>query len=152
MNWEEISCHVLTSFNQGFYTPTPVANLTEQPSKNITFCSNHTALFNFDPAAIIQSELKPGLNLSDLQWPSAIQDGIRAVELGSKIMFVLYCMGAAATGIALVGALIGVFAAGRLSAFVNFMFAIVSHHVSQFSSRFPDWAVFTGELNAKSAS
>ena len=41
-------------------------------------------------------------------------------------MFVLYCMGIAATGLALVGAIFGVFSTGRLSAIVNLMLTFVS--------------------------
>jgi len=115
----------LLNYCEGYYTPGPIANLTADPSKNVTFCSNHTSFFHFDPAAVIQNELKPGLNISDLKWPSAIQDGIRAVELATKVMFVLYCVGAAAAGGALVGALLGVWASGRLSAVVNLMVALV---------------------------
>lgn len=119
------SAHVL-DFCEGFYTPTPVANLTVNPNKNVTKCSNSTAMFHFDPAQIIQDELKPGINLTTLKWPSAIQDAVRTVQLASQVMFVLYCMGAAAVGLAMIGAMISVFASGRLSAVVNFMLASVS--------------------------
>lgn len=93
---------------QGFYTPSPTANLTSQPSKNITYCSNEASFFHFDPGAVIQNELKPGVNLTDLKWPSAIQDGVHAVEDATDIMFVLYFIGAATTGVALIAALVGV--------------------------------------------
>ena len=119
------SAHVL-DYCEGYYTPGPVANLTESPSKNVTHCSNQTALFHFDPALIIQNELKPGVNLTDLKWPKAIQNTIRAIELASKVMFVLYCIGIGAVGLALVGAIISLFASGRLSAIVNVMLSTVS--------------------------
>ena len=41
-------------------------------------------------------------------------------------MFVLYCIGIAAIGVALIGALIGVFAAGRFAAMINTMLSFVS--------------------------
>lgn len=63
---------------------------------------------------------------SQLKWPEAIRDTIRAVEFSSKAMFVFYCMGAAATGLALMGALVGFMATGRLSAMINIMTSIVS--------------------------
>lgn len=118
------SAHIL-DYCEGYYTPGPVPNLTTTVSENVTHCSNETAMFHFNPASIIQSELKPGINLTDLKWPSAIQDGIRAIELASKVMFVIYCIGAATIGLALVGALLGLFLSGRLSAVVNIMVATV---------------------------
>lgn len=119
------SAHVL-DYCEGFYTPSPVANLTSSPSKNVTGCSTSRAMFHFDPAQIIQNELKPGLNLTDLKWPVAIQDAIKAIELASKVMFVVYCIGAAAVGLAWIGAMLSFFASGRLSAVVNFMLSSVS--------------------------
>ena len=122
------SAHVL-DYCEGYYSPSPVTNLTSSPSKNVTHCSNQTALFHFDPAAIIQSELKPGVNLTELKWPKAVQDAVRAAELASKVMFVLYCIGVGAVGLALLGAILSLFASGRLSALVNFMVGSVSHKI-----------------------
>lgn len=119
------SAHVL-DYCEGYYTPSPVVNLTSDPSKNTTNCSNHTALFHFDPATIIQKELKPGVNLTDLKWPSAVQDGIRGVELASKAMFVIYCIGAGAVGVTFIGTIIAISASGRFIAAVNFMTSMVS--------------------------
>ena len=110
---------------KGYYTPGPVANLTVHPSKNVTKCSNQTATFHFDPAKAIQNELKPGINLTDLKWPSAVEDGIQAAKLASNVMFVLYCIGIGAVGLALIGAIIGVFASGRFAAMVNSMLSFV---------------------------
>lgn len=107
-----------------------MANLTAHPSKNVTNCSNQTATFHFDPAKAIQNELKPGINLTDLKWPSKVQDGIEAVKLASNVMFVLYCIGIASVGFALVGAFVGVLVAGRFVAMVNIMLSFVSHNAS----------------------
>ncbi|MCJ1434571.1 hypothetical protein MMC27_003940 [Xylographa pallens] len=119
------SAHLL-DYCEGYYTPSPISNATSQPSKNVTSCSNHTAFFTFDPTAILQSELKPGTNLSELKWPSAIKDAIVAVETASKVMFVLYCIGVGFAGLALIGALIGFFAGGRLSAASNIMLDLMA--------------------------
>ena len=110
---------------QGYYTPTAVSNSTSHPTKNVTSCSNHTAFFHFDPTSIIQKELKPGVNISDLQWPSAIQETIRVVELSSKAMFLFYCMGTVTAGFTLIGALIGLKASGRVYAVANVMVSSV---------------------------
>lgn len=110
---------------QGYYTPSPFANLTSQPSKNISYCSNQTSFFHFDPAAVIQGELKPGVKLTDLSWPSAIQDGVHAVEDATDVMFVLYSTGATTTGVALIAALIGVRGVWRYSAITCVMLSSV---------------------------
>jgi len=112
------SAHLL-DYCEGYYTPSPIANATETPSKNVTSCSNHTSLFTFDPTSIIQSQLKPGINLTALKWPSEIEDAIVAVETASKVMFVLYCIGVGLAGLALIGGIVGFFGGGRLSASVN---------------------------------
>ncbi|KAL8694492.1 MAG: hypothetical protein Q9224_003561 [Gallowayella concinna] len=112
------SAHIL-DYCEGYYTPGPIANQTVDPDKNVTRCSNQTAMFHFDPSTVIQKELKPGISLADLHWPSAIKDAVHAVELASKAMFVIYCIGAAATGLALVGAFLGVFLDGRAAPLIN---------------------------------
>ncbi|MCJ1292135.1 hypothetical protein MMC34_003685 [Xylographa carneopallida] len=119
------SAHLL-DYCEGYYTPSPISNATSQPSKNVTSCSNHTAFFTFDPTAILQSELKPGTNLSELKWPSAIKDAIVAVETASKVMFVLYFIGVGFAGLALIGAFIGFFVGGRFSAALNVMLDLMS--------------------------
>ncbi|KAL8833867.1 MAG: hypothetical protein Q9170_004044 [Blastenia crenularia] len=112
------SAHLL-DYCEGFYTPGPIANATVDPHKNVTRCSNHTAMFHFDPTSVIQKELKPGVNLTDLQWPSAIKDAVHAVKIASRAMFVLYCIGVALTGLALIGAFFGVLSGGRIAALGN---------------------------------
>ena len=121
------SAHIL-DYCEGYYTPTAVANATEKPSKNVTRCSNHTSLFSFNPTAILQSELRTGINLTDLQWPTAIQDAVKAVEIASKAMFILYCIGAGFAGLAAFGAIVGVLSGGRLSSLLNFVLDFVSTH------------------------
>ena len=66
------------------------------------------------------------MTLSDLNWPSSIQNAVRAVAIASKVMFVLYCVGAAFAGLAIIGAIIGLINGGRLSAILNFMLDFVS--------------------------
>ncbi|KAL8742774.1 MAG: hypothetical protein Q9190_004796 [Brigantiaea leucoxantha] len=119
------SAHVL-DYCEGYFTPTAITNGTINPHKNVTRCSNHTALFHFDPSAIIQKELKPGISLTDLEWPSAIKDAVRAVEVASKAMFVLYCIGVAAAGLALAGAFLGVASEGKLTALVDAMLSLLA--------------------------
>lgn len=79
---------------------------------------------------MIQKELKPGVNLTDLKWPSAIQDGVHAVEGATDFMFVLYLIGATTTGVALLAALVGVRMVWRYSAIICLMLSSVCHHQS----------------------
>jgi len=120
------SVHLL-DYCEGYYTPTAVVNSTSRPSRNVTSCSNRTALFHFDPTGTLQKELKPGVSLQDLHWPSAIQDGIRTLEIASKVMVILYYVGIAVTGLAVIGSIIGFIVGGALGATVNLLLAIVCH-------------------------
>ena len=115
------AAHIM-NFCEGYYE----GNDTAGAKENITHCSNRTAFFHFDPTAIIENELAPGLNLSDLHWPSEIEDAIKTVEVASKVMFVFYVIGIIFAGFAFIGAVWGVFANGRLSAFVNFVLDILA--------------------------
>ncbi len=50
---------------------------------------------------------------------------MRALEAASKVMVVLYYVGIAVTGLAVIGSITGIIAGGNLSAIVNLMLAIV---------------------------
>ncbi|KAL8963360.1 MAG: hypothetical protein Q9183_005020, partial [Haloplaca sp. 2 TL-2023] len=117
------SAHLL-NYCEGYYTPSPVSNSTSDPTKNITKCSERSSMFHFDPSAIIQDELKPGISLADLEWPDTIKDAVRAVEIASRAMFVMYCVGVAATGLALIGAFYGVVKGGRIAFLLNNFLAL----------------------------
>ena len=112
---------------KGYYTPTPVSNLTSIPSKNVTFCSNETSFFYFDPAAAIQNELKSGVKLSDLNWPDELQKGVHAVKGLTKFLFFLYSIAVISTGTTLLAALVGVRVVWRYSAFISMALSAVCH-------------------------
>lgn len=140
------TAHIM-NFCEGYYEPNTTVTREQHPSENVTFCSNRTAFFHFDPTAIIQSELAPGVNLTDIHWPSEIEDAIRAVEITSKVMFIFYCIGIGLVGLALIGAAWGVLANGRISAFVNFTLDIVSPLISPYNYSAEGWRL---EFNALS--
>lgn len=97
-------------------------NEDEDAKKNITKCSNRTALYNFNPQKILQQELdasNTGIDLSDLNWPSDISTGLNALRIAAKATFVLYCIAIGFIGIALLAAVASIFLAGRLSAILN---------------------------------
>ncbi len=116
------SVHVL-DYCEGFYSPNGTNN------KNITHCSNTTSFFTFNATQTLQKELNAShidITLTDLHWPSAIQDGIDALRLGLNVMFVLYCIGIATTGLALLGSAAGIFLHGRLSTFINIFLSLLA--------------------------
>jgi hypothetical protein len=115
------AAHIM-NYCEGYF----MGNDTPGAKENITHCSNRTAFFHFDPTKIIQSELAPGLNLSDLHWPSEIEDAVKTIEVASKVMFVFYILAIIFSGFSLLGAIWGFLSSGRLSAFVNFLLDILA--------------------------
>lgn len=118
------SAHLL-DYCEGYYTPTSIPNTTIPPSsirQNVTFCSNRTSFFHFDPSAALQTELNKshtGLTLQDLHWPSAVASGIHTLRVAQKAAFVLYCLAAGLTLLAALASLVSFFVHGRVSAFVD---------------------------------
>ena len=85
----------------------------------MTHCSDRASLYVFDPTAILSGELNKTISLTDLKWPSAIQDAVKAVQMVSKVMFVSYGIGAACAATAILGAIAGILFWRRLTVFVN---------------------------------
>ncbi|KAL6717182.1 hypothetical protein ACLMJK_005097 [Lecanora helva] len=119
------SAHIL-DYCEGDYSASTGSDSKSSPTKKVTFCSNQTAYFYFDPTSVIEKELKHGVNITDLKWPSAIQDAVRVLELSSKAMFFFYATGAAAAASALVGAMYGAVVGSKLSAFVNIIISVIA--------------------------
>jgi len=120
------SAHIL-DYCEGSYVPTPLTNATisqKDIHKNVTKCSNQTAGYEFDPAAALEKSLQDAgvdVTLDDLNWPEDIQNGLDALHALQKAVFILYCIGIALTFVALLTALVGVFATGHLTALINIM-------------------------------
>lgn len=118
------SAHVL-NYCEGFFLPGAVPNTTLSRGdidRNVTYCSNTTALYHFNPRDNLQQELDASgvdVDLADLDWPEEIDDGLRALRTASMAMFVLYCIAIAFIFLALIAAVAGVFLNGRLSALLN---------------------------------
>jgi SUR7/PalI family len=78
----------------------------------------------------LNQELEIGplhLNLSDIQWPSEIQDGLDALNTAMDATFVLYAIGIAAAGCAILASLVAFFLHGsRLISFGNWGLASVA--------------------------
>ncbi|KAH9828848.1 integral membrane protein-like protein [Teratosphaeria destructans] len=119
------SAYIL-NYCEGYYTPAAVPNATLRRSsidKNVTHCSNPKDGYIFDPRVLLQADLNrtgnSNVNLSTLQWPDAIDKGLKDLHIVSKAMFVLYCIATAFIGVGVVLAMVGLLLDGRLSAFVN---------------------------------
>jgi hypothetical protein len=92
----------LMDFCEGTYAP----NATEKGADlNVTECSNQTAMYHFDLSKVLGEQLEVGplhLNLSDIDWPADIQKGLNALNVATDAMFVLYAIGIAAAGLAII--------------------------------------------------
>ncbi|KAI9835513.1 MAG: hypothetical protein M1819_001964 [Sarea resinae] len=118
------TAHIM-DYCEGYYLPNATSK-HPKPHKTTTRCSNHTAFFHFDPAAIISSELNDSITLQDLKWPNDIQHELKILKVAERAMFVLLCIGIGFTALTMFGSLIGLFAAGRLIAFTNWVLSILS--------------------------
>ncbi|TVY16956.1 hypothetical protein LARI1_G006753 [Lachnellula arida] len=131
------SLHLMDSC-EGTYAP----NATEKGADlNITTCSNETAmckLFNLPKSSLLltcaqlvhfniekhlNQQLEAGglhINLTDLDFPDDIQKGLNDLTTALNATFVLYCIGIAAAGLAILTALVAFFLSGsRLISFGN---------------------------------
>lgn len=79
---------------------------------------------------VLNQQLNVGplhLNLSDINWPDDIQKGLSALNVAFNAVFVLYCIGIAAAGLAILASLIALFLHGsRLISFGNWGLASLS--------------------------
>ncbi|KAI5248193.1 integral membrane protein-like protein [Aureobasidium subglaciale] len=118
------SAHLL-DYCSGYYTPSDLPNATVSKSdidQNVTYCSNRTSFFHFNPTTTLETELNKtglGITLEDLHWPDAVNDGIRTLRIAQKAAFILYCISAALLLIATLASLISFFFSGRFSAFID---------------------------------
>lgn len=71
-------------------------------------------------------ELVPGINLTDIHWPQKIEDAAKALEAAFNALFIFYCLGIGMTGLALIGAIVGLFVTGKGSLAINAACSMVS--------------------------
>lgn len=132
------SVHVM-SYCEGYFEPSASISLgNPHPKRKVTGCSNRTALFHFEPSEALSRDLDPGVNLSGINWPDAIDDDFSVLEVTSKTMTVLYCIGTGATGVAVLAGAWLILSRGRLEAIVEAVFTIVrvsSPSTSKFRSQ-----------------
>jgi len=112
---------------EGSYSP----NATQKGAhKNVTHCTNQTAMYHFDITKQISKELQIGkfnISLSDINWPDSIQDGLNDLNMALDATFVLYAIGIAAAGCGILAAIFAFFLHGsRLISFGNWGLATLS--------------------------
>ncbi|KAB8556599.1 hypothetical protein FH972_025636 [Carpinus fangiana] len=120
------SVHIL-DFCEGFYTPPNTTSST----RNVTHCSNATALFAFNATQTLERELARGgldLDLAQLHWPAAIDHGLRTLRRAFNAVFVLYCIGIGFTGLLLLGSLAALLlsSGARLVALADLVLALLA--------------------------
>lgn len=129
---EDFYSYHMLDYCYGQYEPQPVPNATVSRNdihKNVTGCSNQTAMFHFDPDASLEFSLDSNhvtITLDDLHWPAQIQDDMNKLRVAAKATFVLYCIGIGLALVALFTSLIGCFSSGRITAFINILVAILA--------------------------
>ncbi|APA13769.1 hypothetical protein sscle_11g085390 [Sclerotinia sclerotiorum 1980 UF-70] len=122
---EWYSMHLMDTC-EGSYTPNATA---KGAGYNVSSCTNATAMYHFNISSIISDQLSIGplhLNLGDIGWPSAIQDGLDTLSAAMNATFVFYCIGIAAAGLAIFTSLAAIFITGRLFSFLNWGLASLS--------------------------
>jgi hypothetical protein len=98
-------------------------------TSSFTDCSNHTALFHFNPTEIVQRYLPDGLTLEDLHWPSAIETAEGALKAAGMALNVLYMLSIICIGTGALAAAWKLRFDRRLSAMINLAVDTVSSGV-----------------------
>lgn len=108
---------------EGSYSPNATATGASK-SSNMT-CTNRTAMYHFDPVGSLNASLQSnsilkGINLTDIDWPDKLTDGLDALNGLSSATFVLYVLGIAFSGLAIITSALAFFLHGsRLISFGN---------------------------------
>lgn len=85
---------------------------------------------DFDLNKVLNQQLSVGplhINLSSINWPDDIQTGLNTLNVAFNAVFILYCIGIACAGVAILTSLIALFLHGsRLLSFGNWGLASLS--------------------------
>lgn len=106
-----------TVYLRGHCTGTYQHNASNTPL--FTGCSNHTALFHFNPREIMQQYLGKGVTLEDLHWPSAIDLAEGALNATGMALSILHILSIICIGTGVVAAAWKLCFDRRLSAMFN---------------------------------
>ena len=120
------SAHIM-NFCEGYYIPGPMPNDTVKAGeihKNVTHCSNKTAMYHFDPSSTLANQLNDStnglVNLTNVHWPDEVHDGLNALKIAQRAVFVIYCLAICFIFIAMAMAAGSIFTSRRLVAVINF--------------------------------
>ncbi|KAG0124756.1 actin cortical patch SUR7/pH-response regulator pali [Tuber indicum] len=95
-------------------------------NERITNCTKQKGMFTFNPVGVFERELLQGVTLRDLGVNTQDLDtAINVLKVAYRTMFVTYCIGITAAGIAIILGFLG-FIESRLIACSNWMFAVIS--------------------------
>ncbi|KAF2153686.1 hypothetical protein K461DRAFT_266816 [Myriangium duriaei CBS 260.36] len=131
----------ILNFCEGYFSPGPAPNATLKAGdihKQFSGCTSTKALYDFNFEQILQAEINQAghtdINLTKLQFPNAVQTGLNAFHKAQEAVFILYCFGIGFTFILFGLSLVGVFLSGRISAFINVLFASLAFVSLAFAS------------------
>ncbi|EON61985.1 hypothetical protein W97_01203 [Coniosporium apollinis CBS 100218] len=128
------SVHLL-NYCSGTYTTSALASTTAPRStitKNVTSCSRPRALFHFDPTAALTRSLNTttsgstNITLSTLHWPTELSTGITALRIAHHTAFTLYILAIVLAFLSFLSSFFALFSAGRLSAALSLLFAVLA--------------------------
>lgn len=114
------SVHIMSGC-KGQFEP----NATDaSPSLNVTDCTEGTPTYRLNLTEMLNSQLEAGplkINLADLNWPPEIQEKLDLVNDVILGLFIVYVLGMAFSGLAILGTAASiVFASSRLLTLANF--------------------------------
>ncbi|KAH8587820.1 actin cortical patch SUR7/pH-response regulator pali [Bisporella sp. PMI_857] len=87
-------------------------NATDDAGKRVENCSVAKPMYHFNITGQLSQELLAGpldIDLSDIQWPDMIQDGLNALSMASDATFIFYVTGLIGAGFAIITTLISLF-------------------------------------------
>lgn len=125
---EAVGLHDFYTFHvqnwcEGYFTPSPTAS---NATRNVTSCSNTTALWDFNLTQILQSELRYGYLVSSLNIPSQVNEGFTYLQTAFKVMYIFYCITIGTVGLGIIGGVAALILDGRISACVNGIWAFLT--------------------------
>ncbi|TEA12961.1 SUR7 family protein pun1 [Colletotrichum sidae] len=112
---------------QGEFAPNVTA---PNPWSNVTKCTQPRPGPNVNLTKMLDQELSIGpmqISLADLEWPDSLEDALDKVNKALLAIFVLYVLGIAFSGLAILGSLAAFFLGfKKLMTVTNFVFAFLA--------------------------
>jgi hypothetical protein len=107
------SMHIL-NYCEGYWAPSAAS---PNSYKNITYCAARTSMYDFNLTTILTHELVKGgscVTLSELNWPTSIQNGIDGLRSEMDVAFVFYCISITLSIFVMFGGIVGILTWGDL--------------------------------------